>query len=470
MSGELRAKIRRGVQENPALAVGAQRHGRLRAAPIGVSGSAAGGGVPQWNCGCRNCTEARDTNRSRTQSSVALSADGERWILLNASPDLRTQLAAHRSLWPPSGSRATPVRAVVLTDGEIDHTLGLLLLRESADRLPVYAPAGVTALLGDEWPLYRVLSAYSGVEPRALEEGRPIELTDRAGAPLGICCSATAVARRPPRYARAAPTQEFDVGLRRPRGADAGVRRRSAAHGRADRRHACLRPDRRGDGRRRAARGRWSRSLVLRRHLLVGRRAQSGRRCGADGARDGPPPDRRPGWQPGAPAATRRETRRARSCQQHQSDPVSQLSGAGASRGGGHRGGRGRDGVRAVSVQLTSPPVDELVGRLRAVLERRYHHLHPFNQRMHRGELSRQELQLWVANRFYYQISIPIKDALILSSCPEREVRQHWIQRIIDHDGRPGEEGGIEAWLRLGEAMGVKREDLLGQRFQIGRA
>src|SRR5438034_4678292 len=118
-----------------------------------ILGSAAGGGVPQWNCGCRNCTEARHTNRSRTQSSVAVSADGERWILLNASPDLRTQLAAHRSLWPPSGSRATPVRAVVLTDGEIDHTLGLLLLRESADRLPVYAPAGVTALLGDEWPL-----------------------------------------------------------------------------------------------------------------------------------------------------------------------------------------------------------------------------------------------------------------------------------------------------------------------------
>ncbi|HYT05999.1 MAG TPA: MBL fold metallo-hydrolase, partial [Gemmatimonadales bacterium] len=143
-----------------------------------------------------------------------MSADGERWVLLNASPDVRTQLAAHRSLWPPSGSRATPVRAVVLTDGEIDHTLGLLLLRESADMLPVYAPAGVTALLSDAWPLYRVLSAYAGVEPRALEEGRPVALTDRVGTPLGICCSATAVARRPPRYARAAPTATFDVGLR----------------------------------------------------------------------------------------------------------------------------------------------------------------------------------------------------------------------------------------------------------------
>lgn len=179
-----------------------------------ILGSAAGGGVPQWNCGCRNCTEARQDGRGRTQSSVAVSADGERWVLLNASPDLRIQLAAHRSLWPPPGSRATPVRAVVLTDGEIDHTLGLLLLRESADRLPVYAPAGVTALLGDEWPLYRVLSAYSGVDARALEEGRPIALTDRTGSPLGICCSATAVARRPPRYARAAPAQAFDVGLR----------------------------------------------------------------------------------------------------------------------------------------------------------------------------------------------------------------------------------------------------------------
>src|SRR5881409_1648926 len=176
-----------------------------------ILGSAAGGGLPQWNCGCRNCQEARLSGTGRTQSSVAVSADGARWILLNASPDLRTQLAAHRPLWP-SGPRGTPVGAVVLTDGEIDHTLGLLLLRESAARLPVYAPAGVTALLGEQWPLYRVLSAYSGVEPRALEEGRAIALTDRAGSTLGISCSATAVARRPPRYAATARAATWDVG------------------------------------------------------------------------------------------------------------------------------------------------------------------------------------------------------------------------------------------------------------------
>jgi len=179
-----------------------------------ILGSAAGGGVPQWNCGCPNCLDARHDARGRMQSSVAVSADGERWILLNASPDLRMQLAAHHELWP-RGMRGSPIGSVVLTDGEIDHTLGLLLLRESATRLPVYAPGGVTTLLGDEWPLYRVLSAYAGVEPRTLAEGRSVALADGAGTPLGISCSTTAVARRPPRYARArAPATAFDVALR----------------------------------------------------------------------------------------------------------------------------------------------------------------------------------------------------------------------------------------------------------------
>lgn len=178
-----------------------------------ILGSAAGGGVPQWNCGCPNCADARHGGAGRTQSSVAVSADGERWVLLNASPDLRTQLAAHPQLWP-RGRRGSSVAAVVLTDGEIDHTLGLLLLRESAVRLPVYAPTGVSALLGDAWPLYRVLSAYAGVEARTLDESRPIALTDSAGVPLGLCCAATAVARRPPRYAPSTATATFDVGLR----------------------------------------------------------------------------------------------------------------------------------------------------------------------------------------------------------------------------------------------------------------
>ena len=178
-----------------------------------ILGSAAGGGVPQWNCGCDNCRDARAHGTRRTQSSVALSADGERWVLLNASPDIGLQLAARRALWP-RGARGTPVRAVVLTDAEIDHTLGLLLLREGTAPLPLYAPGGVAALLDDQWPLVRVLAAYAGAEPRPLPEGRAVTLADRTGAPLGISCTAVAVAHRAPRYAPTACAGSCAVGLR----------------------------------------------------------------------------------------------------------------------------------------------------------------------------------------------------------------------------------------------------------------
>jgi pyrroloquinoline-quinone synthase len=106
--------------------------------------------------------------------------------------------------------------------------------------------------------------------------------------------------------------------------------------------------------------------------------------------------------------------------------------------------------------------VEEFEQRLRAK-EKYYHIHHPFHQLMNSGKLDRPEIQGWVANRFYYQISIPIKDAAILANCPEREARRHWLSRIIDHDGREGEEGGIEAWLQLGEAVGLTREELWSQ-------
>jgi pyrroloquinoline-quinone synthase len=94
----------------------------------------------------------------------------------------------------------------------------------------------------------------------------------------------------------------------------------------------------------------------------------------------------------------------------------------------------------------------------------RYHDLHPFHRRMNNGELSRDELGRWVANRYYYQISIPLKDAAILSNCPERDVRREWIQRILDHDGDADGGGGIDSWLRLGEALGVDRQEMLSER------
>lgn len=83
---------------------------------------------------------------------------------------------------------------------------------------------------------------------------------------------------------------------------------------------------------------------------------------------------------------------------------------------------------------------------------------------MHRGELNERQLRGWIQNRFYYQKNIPIKDALILSKLPSRAERRQWVQRIIDQDGRPGDEGGIEAWLRLGQAAGLSRAEMLDEK------
>ncbi|MBJ6611335.1 MAG: pyrroloquinoline-quinone synthase PqqC [Candidatus Thiothrix moscowensis] len=104
-------------------------------------------------------------------------------------------------------------------------------------------------------------------------------------------------------------------------------------------------------------------------------------------------------------------------------------------------------------------------------LGRYYHTHHPFQQLMYEGKLNAAQLRGWVANRFYYQVTIPRKDAALLFNCPDREVRRVWIQRILDHDGGPAtnhvSDGGIEAWLRLGEACGVPREELLDHRHVL---
>jgi pyrroloquinoline-quinone synthase len=98
-----------------------------------------------------------------------------------------------------------------------------------------------------------------------------------------------------------------------------------------------------------------------------------------------------------------------------------------------------------------------------------YHIHHPFHVMMAEGKLTKKQLQGWVANRFYYQISIPVKDAAILSNCDDREIRREWIQRILDHDGYHiggmDDPGGIEAWIRLGEAVGLSRDNVTSLRF-----
>ena len=98
---------------------------------------------------------------------------------------------------------------------------------------------------------------------------------------------------------------------------------------------------------------------------------------------------------------------------------------------------------------------------------RLYHIHHPYQLNMNSGKSSKEQIQGWVANRFYYQTTIPIKDAAIMANCTERDVRRQWVQRILDHDGVDGDEGGIEAWLRLGEAVGMSRQEVLSQEHVL---
>lgn len=109
---------------------------------------------------------------------------------------------------------------------------------------------------------------------------------------------------------------------------------------------------------------------------------------------------------------------------------------------------------------------DAFVAALRAQAPH-YHHLHPFHVLMNQGQLNRRQIQGWVANRFYYQEIIPIKDAAILSNCPYPEVRRRWIQRIRDHDGEAAGQGGTETWLRLAEAVGLAREDVVDEHLVL---
>jgi pyrroloquinoline quinone biosynthesis protein B len=137
---------------------------------VRVLGSAAGGGFPQWNCHCATCEAAREGVRAqpRTQSSLAIRGDEGPWFLVNASPDLRQQLQT-LPRQPAAAIRAPPVAGVLLTDAEIDHTAGLLLLRESGAPVRVFGAAAVERALGDT--IVRMLARFCGVDWQTLEAG-----------------------------------------------------------------------------------------------------------------------------------------------------------------------------------------------------------------------------------------------------------------------------------------------------------
>lgn len=171
---------------------------------VKLLGTAAGGGFPQWNCWCPTCRVARtDPSRARprTQSSIAVSADGERWFLLNASPDVRQQLEA---ILPPrvEGARFVPIEGVVLTDAELDHTLGLALLREARE-LRVYATEAVRRTLEQDSRILPVTRAFACVDVVDLALDEPVPLRGRDGRASGLTVEAFAVAGDPPRFATA---------------------------------------------------------------------------------------------------------------------------------------------------------------------------------------------------------------------------------------------------------------------------
>jgi len=170
-------------------------------------GTAAGGGFPQWNCWCPACALARSDParaRPRTQSSVAVSADGRRWFLVNASPDVREQLARLPLPSPPAGgsrlTRHVPIEGVVLTDAELDHSLGIALLRE-ARRLRVYATAAVSDTLERDSRLLPVTRAFADVAVTELVLTVPVALHLTDGAESGLTVEAFAVPGDPPRFA-----------------------------------------------------------------------------------------------------------------------------------------------------------------------------------------------------------------------------------------------------------------------------
>jgi pyrroloquinoline quinone biosynthesis protein B len=153
---------------------------------IRILGSAAGGGFPQWNCNCRNCSGVRNgTVRAlaRTQSSVAVRGDdGTRWALVNASPDILAQLRANPALHGARAARDTAIAGIVLVDGQVDHTVGLLMLRESGSALPVWCTEEVRADLTHGNPVFGVLGHYCGVERHAMvPDGRDFAIPGVAG-------------------------------------------------------------------------------------------------------------------------------------------------------------------------------------------------------------------------------------------------------------------------------------------------
>ncbi|VEP17642.1 Coenzyme PQQ synthesis protein B [Hyella patelloides LEGE 07179] len=175
---------------------------------IRILGSAAGGGFPQWNCNCAGCQATRRGEKGvhqRTQSSLAVRGTLGDWFLVNASPDVRQQLERLRD-GTPTSIRSSPIAGVLLSDGEIDHTAGLMILRESSKPLNIYGTDTVKQALTEGFSLLRVLKDYCGVEWSVIEPGSAVSLGSNGESSLEV--EAFLLPGTPPKYMRSSSPAE----------------------------------------------------------------------------------------------------------------------------------------------------------------------------------------------------------------------------------------------------------------------
>jgi len=185
-------------------------NGQMR---VEILGTAAGGGFPQWNCACRNCRLLRDgifSGVPRSQLQVAISSDGISWFLLNASPDLRSQIESRHFLHPHSGVRHSPISGVVLTSADLDQSLGLLLLRE-LQPLQIFATTSIRRLLREDNSMFAMLERIPGqARWNDIIPGTAFELSASTGQPSGIECLPISMATHYPGYVSARRAGELD--------------------------------------------------------------------------------------------------------------------------------------------------------------------------------------------------------------------------------------------------------------------
>ena len=429
-----------------------------------VLGAAAGGGVPQWNCGCPVCRKARSEHPGlrSTQASIAVSADGAHWYLINASPDLRQQLIATPQLHPKAGQlRHSPIAGVILTNGEVDAVAGLLSMREGSP-FTLYAHERVLAILRSN-SIFNVLGE-NNVKRQPIEVDKAFEPALPDGSPSGMEILPFAVPGKGAWYLE---------GKAHPAGGDGagdtlGLRILDKSSGKyfyflA----ACARVTDDLKSRLAGAALVFFDGTVWRDDELIvqGLGTKTGQGMGHISMS---------GEHGAIESLAGLDIGRKMFLHINNSNPAL-LARLGRAKGigtGGLADSSRWNGDHAVNVMakgkmtaemtalsigkgITLNNADELEAMLRHIGATRYHNLHPFHRLLHGGKLNKGQVQAWALNRYFYQSTIPLKDAMVISRFRDRATRVEWRHRIEDHDGDIGSEGGIERWLKLTEGLGL---------------